>query len=132
MDPINTNAGWKDYKMKLQFQVQSRRYGMINVIITRLYPACHNEDMQAINVGSPNVHINLQTVQQVKGGKGKMVGEQPCPIKKPLFFLNKTEMFAECWWKSSQGRIHQCLSQPGGIQQNACPEGMFIVNLKKT
>ena len=65
---------------------------MINVIITRLYPACHNEDMQAINVGSPNVHINLQTVQQVKGGKEKMVGEhseQPCTIKNH-YFLNKT------------------------------------------
>ena len=40
-----------------------------------------NEDIQAINAGSPNVHINLHTVQKVDGGKGKMVGEQPCPIK---------------------------------------------------
>ena len=40
-----------------------------------------NGDIQAINAGSPNVHINLHTVQKVDGGKGKMVGEQPCPIK---------------------------------------------------
>ena len=39
-----------------------------------------NGDIQAINAGSPNVHINLHTVQKVDGGKGKMVGEQPCPI----------------------------------------------------
>ena len=29
----------------------------------------------------PSVHINLHTVQKVDGGKGKMVGEQRCPIK---------------------------------------------------
>ena len=39
-----------------------------------------NGDIQAINTGSPNVHIYLHTVQKVDRGKGKMVGENPCPI----------------------------------------------------
>ena len=28
--------------------------------LIRLYPACYNGDIQAINAGSPDVHINLQ------------------------------------------------------------------------
>ena len=54
---------------------------MLNVINIRLYPACHSGNIEAINAGPPNVHINLHTVQKVDGGKGKMVGEQPFPIK---------------------------------------------------
>ena len=54
---------------------------MLNDINTRLYPASHCGDVQAINAGSPNVHINLHTVQKVDGGKGKMVGEQRSSIK---------------------------------------------------
>ena len=38
-------------------------------------------DINAINAGSPNVLKNLNTVQKVDRGKGKMVDEQPCPIK---------------------------------------------------
>ena len=34
-----------------------------------------NGDIQAINAGSPNVHINLHTVQKVDGGKGKWLKE---------------------------------------------------------
>ena len=46
------------------------------------YPACTNGDTQAINAaGSPNVHTDLHSVQKVNRGKGKMVGEQPCPMK---------------------------------------------------
>ena len=40
-----------------------------------------NGNIQAISAGSPNVNINLHTVQKVDEGKGKMIGEQPCPIK---------------------------------------------------
>ena len=36
-----------------------------------------NGDIQAINTGSPNVHIYIHTVQKVDRGKGKMVGENP-------------------------------------------------------
>ena len=50
-----------------------------------------NGDIQAINAGSPNVHINLHTVQKVDGGKGKMVGEQPCPIK--YHYIRKADSF---------------------------------------
>ena len=34
-----------------------------------------NGDIQAINTGSPNVHIHLHTKKKLDGGKGKMVGE---------------------------------------------------------
>ena len=37
-------------KVKLQFQFQPGRYE--NVIITSVYSACHNGDMQAIDAGS--------------------------------------------------------------------------------
>ena len=40
--------------------------------LIRLYPACYNEGIQAINAGSPDVHINLQ-YKKVDGGSGKMV-----------------------------------------------------------
>ena len=57
---------------------------MLNDINTRLYPASHCGDVQAINAGSPNVHINLHTVQKVDGGKGKWLKET-MPNKKPLY-----------------------------------------------
>ena len=39
------------------------------------------------------MHISLHTVQKVDGGKGKMVGEQPLPIKKTT--LKKTTLKKE-------------------------------------
>ena len=43
-----------------------------------------NGDIQAINAGSSNVHINLHTVQKVDGKKGKWLKET-MPNKKPLY-----------------------------------------------
>ena len=36
------------------------------------------------------MHISLHTVQKVDGGKGKMVGEQPLPIKKTTLKKEKS------------------------------------------
>ena len=41
--------------------------------LIRLYPVCYNGDIQAINAGSPDVHINLQYKNKVNGSAGKMV-----------------------------------------------------------
>ena len=40
--------------------------------LIRLYPACYNGDIQAVNAGSPDVQINLQ-YKKVARGAGKMV-----------------------------------------------------------
>ena len=48
-----------------------------------------NGDIQAINAGSPNVHINLHTVQKVDGGKGKWLKET-MPNKKYIICLHVT------------------------------------------
>ena len=37
--------------------------------LIRLYPACYNGDIQAINAGSPDVHINLQYKKWKEAGK---------------------------------------------------------------
>ena len=37
--------------------------------LIRLYPACYNGDIQAINAGSPDVHINLQYKSGRRQGK---------------------------------------------------------------
>ena len=58
----------KDYKVKLKFRFQPRRYDKL--INTRLFPACHSGDIQAINAGSSHEHINLK-YKHVDGGKGK-------------------------------------------------------------
>ena len=60
---------------------------MKNEINTRMYPACHSGDMQAINAGSLHEHINLQ-YKNVDGGKGKMVGKQPCLANTKIKKLN--------------------------------------------
>ena len=45
-----------------------------------------NGDILAINAGSSNVHINLQSVQKVDGGKGKWM-KLIMPNKKPLYLI---------------------------------------------
>ena len=62
MDPINTSM-WTE--------IDSCQGDMKTVTKTRLYPACHSGDSQAVNTGSHCVHINLQ-YKYVDGGKGKM------------------------------------------------------------
>ena len=52
-----------------------------------MYPAYHSGDMQAINAGSLHEHINLQ-YKNVDGGKGKMVGKQPCLANTKIKKLN--------------------------------------------
>ena len=37
--------------------------------LIRLYPACYNGDIQAINARSPDVHINLQYKKWKEAGK---------------------------------------------------------------
>ena len=53
---------------------------MKNVINNRLCPACHSGHIQAINVGSLNVHIN-KMCPKFGGGKGKWLVKTNMPAK---------------------------------------------------
>ena len=57
-------------KSETTISIPAKDKYMLNVINTRLYPACHSGDIQAINAGSSHVHINLQ-YKNVEKGKGK-------------------------------------------------------------
>ena len=67
-------------KAKLPFQCSPGRYEGIQSDSILL---ATNGDIQVINAGSSNVHINLHTVQKVDGGKEKWLKET-MPKKKPL------------------------------------------------
>ena len=67
---------------------------MITVINTRLYPACHCGDIQAINNGNSHVHINLQ-YKNVDGGKGKgLVKNHAHQIQKYIYKKNMLPVVA--------------------------------------
>ena len=73
------------YNSVVWIQFQAGEVDMSPLI--RLYPACYNGGIQAVNAGSPDVHINLQ---YKKWGEvqGKWL-RTTMPTKQKYVFLNK-------------------------------------------
>ena len=82
---------------KLPFQCSPGRYEGIQSDCTVHILLATNGDIQVINAGSSNVHINLHTVQKVDGGKRKWLKET-MPNKKPICILKYVS--AHCLYMS--------------------------------
>ena len=70
--------------------------------LIRLYPACYKGDIQAINAGSLDVHINLQYKKWKEAGK--MVEDNHAhqtqiykKIKKIKECYENNGLFRKCW-----------------------------------